>query len=51
MAVSAVRRGPGIVLSGRLALGALGAGLAAGAVVAIAGEPQLLPIATNLGQP
>jgi uncharacterized membrane protein len=44
MAVSAVRRDPGIVLSARLALGALGAGLAAGAAVAVAGEPQLLPI-------
>jgi uncharacterized membrane protein len=44
MAVSAVRRDPGIVLSARLALSALGAGLAAGLVVAITGEPQLLPI-------
>jgi uncharacterized membrane protein len=44
MAVSAVRRDPGIVLSARLALASLGAGLVAGLVVAIAGEPQLLPI-------
>jgi uncharacterized membrane protein len=44
MAIARTRQDPETILSAHRALGALGAGIAAGGAVAIAGEPELAPV-------